>query len=88
MASRKNAKTISSRTGTARKNSTTSHAGQRTQPRSDSLATPKTRPKTTAKMIEKKAILRVSRRPSTRMYSTYSGVKNGSQSAYSSCPAS
>ncbi len=46
-------------TGTARKNSTTSQQGQRSQPWSESLPMPKTRPKTTAPMMALTAIWRV-----------------------------
>ena len=62
-------KTISSSTGTARKNSTTSQDGQRTQAWSDILPTPNRKPKPTASTIATPAILRVLSRPSTRITS-------------------
>ena len=81
-------KTISSSTGTARKNSTTAQQGQRTHPWSESLPTPKTTPKTTAARIAVNAILRVSRTPSTRSTRTYSGVTKTSHLSPSNCPSS
>ena len=64
-------------TGTARKNSTTSQHGQRTNEWSESLPTPNTSPKTTAPRIAVNAIFSVSSRP-LRSASTYFGVMYGS----------
>ena len=69
-------------TGTARKNSTTSQLNQRTAACSESLPTPKTRPKTRAPSTARTAIVSVSSQawPIARMML---GVTNGSHRAYS-----
>ncbi len=81
-------KTISSSTGTARKNSTTSHDGQRTQACSDILPTPNRKPKPTASTIAAPAIFRVLSRPSTRITSRKRGVVNTSHFSPANWPSS
>ncbi len=72
------AKTISSSTGMARKNSTTSQEGQRTKRCSDILPTPRAKPTTAANRIASAAIFRVLSRPSTRSTWRYLGVRKTS----------
>ena len=74
-------------TGTARKKSTTSHDAQRTGLWSESLATPKNMPNTTAPSTDRTAITMVSFH-AARIALKYCGVTNGSHRAYSNWPAS
>ena len=65
MPMRYHVKTMSSSTGTARKNSTTNHAGHLTEAWSESLAAPSAKPKTEAPTMATAAIFSVFSSPST-----------------------